>query len=354
MKIAVVVSTYPPYKGGMGNVAKDHAETLRKAGHEVDVLAPFLSLDPLVRIGNAAEVPQLMWKLRKYDAVELHYPFFGGAEWVWCWKKLFGKNSSLVILYHMDTVGKGVTGFVFKLYRWIFLKRILRSADKILVTSRDYFNSSQASEFKDDEKVIEIPLSVDPDRFGPAEKLVSSTCIFVGALDKAHYFKGVEDLIKAHTEVVKDLPEARLIIVGDGDMRKKYEVLVGQLGSEKEIEFKGRVSDEDLPEMYRSAGFVVLPSLDRSEAFGLVLLEAAASGLPAVVSDLAGVRSVIENGVTGTRFTPGDVMALAKEMKEMFLDTNRTDMMGKKARQRVLEKYSPEMMRDRLVDSFQG
>ena len=99
MRVAVVVSTYPPYPGGMGNAAASHADALKAAGHDVTVLSPGRNLRPMFRIGNSACAPQLWWKLRGFDAVELHYPFFGGAEWVWLWKKTFGRGKRLAVTH---------------------------------------------------------------------------------------------------------------------------------------------------------------------------------------------------------------------------------------------------------------
>lgn len=351
MKVAVVVSTYPPYRGGMGNVAEEHAGALKEAGHDVEVFTPAELWSPL-RYGNAAILPQLIWKLRKFDAVELHYPFFGGAEYVWLWKKLFGKKKNLVVTYHMDTVGKGVFKLIFRLYRKIFLHRILAAADRIIVTSEDYFSHSQAQAFKDDKKVREVALSVDTVRFTPAAMRQSKTAIFVGGLDKAHYFKGIEVLLHAFADAMKEVPDARLRIVGGGDRYEHYKTLAGSLGLERQVTFEGRVSDAALPDMYRVSGFVVLASLDRSEAFGLVLLEGAASGLPAIVSNLPGVRSVVENRETGVLVPPNDAEALTHALIEMFRDTEKADAMGRAARERALANYSITAIRKKFLEAF--
>jgi len=351
MKVAVVVSTYPPYKGGMGNVAKEHADALREAGHNVSVFTPRSLWSPF-RYGNAAVLPQLIWKLRSFDVVELHYPFFGGAEYVLLWKKIFGRKKKLMVTYHMDTVGTGVFKLIFRLYRKLFLKRILGSADRIIVTSEDYFSSSQASSFKNDVRVRAVPLSVDTKRFAPGDKRQTKTAIFVGGLDQAHYFKGIDVLLRAFADARKEIPDARLRIVGGGDMLEQYQSKARELQLADSVIFVGRVSDKDLPEMYKQSGFVVLPSLDRSEAFGLVLLEGAATGLPAIASDLPGVRSVIEGGKTGILVAPNNQQALTKEMVKMFQDTGHAARMGHAARERALTLYSKQAVRKTLLEAF--
>ncbi len=354
MKIAVVVSTCPPYRGGMGNMAVQHAAVLAAAGHQVEILAPGAGLRPILRVGNAALAPQLLWRLRGFDAVELHYPFYGGAEWVWLWKKLFGKRRRLAVAYHMDSVGKGFPAAVFRLYRALFLKPVLAAADRIIVTSRDYFSSSQAAAFAGDPRLREVPPAVDTDRFRPGEAGKENAAIFIGALDRAHYFKGVELLLEAFGTVAREIPESKLMIVGDGDLRETHERRASAIGLAGRVKFLGKVSERDLPAVYRSARFHVLPSVDRSEAFGLVTLEAAASGLPSIVSDLPGVRGTVEAGATGVVVPPGDSTKLAEAMRALFLDPAKTADMGHAARARAADHYSYATVDRLLVEAVAG
>ncbi len=353
MKVAVVVSTFPPYKGGMGNVAADHAAAFRRAGHDAAVFAPGQGLHPLFKIGNAACVPGLLWKLRGFDAAELHYPFFGGAEWVWLWKKTFGRRTRLTVLYHMDTVGKGFAARIFSLYRAFFLKAILRAADAIIVTSREYFASSQIAFLKNDPRVREIPLGVDTNFFRPGGEK-KNAILFVGGLDAAHYFKGVPMLIEAFAKIAANAPETELWIVGDGNLRASYETLAAKTGFAGHIRFHGRVSDERLAELYREALIHVLPSVDRSEAFGLVTLAAAASGVPSIVSDLPGVRSLVEPGVTGLVVPPLNVEALADALQTLLSDPDRAAAMGRAARGRAERVYDAKVIDQTVVETVCG
>lgn len=346
MRVAVVVSTYPPYRGGMGNAAAAHAAALRAAGHEVTVFAPGQDRRPLFRLGNSAVAPQLLWQLRGFDAVELHYPYFGGAEWAWLWKRTFGRRARLAVMYHMDAVGKGLSGLVFRLYRALFLKRVLASADAILASSRDYLAASEAGFAVADPRVREAPFGVDVGRFRPAEERARGAVLFVGGLDRAHYFKGLDVLLDAFSRLAPSHPEATLLIAGDGDLRADYEARAASLGGR--VRFLGRVPEAELPALYRSAAIHVLPSVDRSEAFGLVTLEAAASGLPSVVSDLPGVRTVVEEGVTGLRVPPRDAAALVEALGSLLADPDRADAMGQAARERAVNRYA-QASADRAV-----
>jgi len=356
MRVAVVVSTHPPYPGGMGNAAASHAEALRAAGHEVTVFSPGVNLRPLFRVGNSACAPQLWWRLRGFDAVELHYPFFGGAEWVWLWKLTFGRRARLAVTYHMDAVGEGFFGAIFRLYRALFLKPILRSADAVLTASKDYLASSQAAFIAGDARVRETPFGVDVARFRPRPDLKKAEplALFVGGLDRAHYFKGVPVLLEAFSLALKAVPDARLAIVGEGDLRKDYERQALELGIEKRVWFVGKVPDAHLQECYGHARCHVLPSVDRSEAFGIVTLEAAACGIPSIVSDLPGVRTVVEDGVTGLVVPPGDAAALSRAMTDLFLAKDRAEAMGRAARARAERLYSSEKTARAVVEAVAG
>ncbi len=335
----------------MGNAAAAHAEALRRAGHEVAVLAPGRVLRPLFRIGNAACVPELWWKLRGFDAVVLEYPFFGGAEWVWLWKITFGRISRLAVFYHMDAVGTGLLAWIFRAYRALFLKPILNSADVVMVSSKEYLASSQAAFLKNDPRIRETPFGVDTAFFAPGGEK-KNAILFVGGLDAAHYFKGVPVLIEAFSRIAA-LP-FELWIVGDGDLRASYETLAAKTGFGGHMRFFGRVTDEKLRELYRGARMHVLPSVDRSEAFGLVTLAAMASGVPSIVSDLPGVRSLVEDGTTGLVVKPSNPEALADALRALASDPARAEMMGRAARERAERLYTSEITDLAVVAAVRG
>ncbi|MBI5071351.1 glycosyltransferase family 4 protein [Candidatus Falkowbacteria bacterium] len=359
MKIAIISPVFPPYRGGIGTAAYTEAEELARRGHDVSVFVPrrpggqghelkekfkLFHLGPFLRYGNAAFLPQLWWKLNNFDVIHLHYPFFGGAEVVY--KKLKNKKIKFVITYHHDVVGRGLLGKFFRWHTKNLMPKILGAADKIIVSSLDYAKNSNIKEIleKNQEKFFEVPFGVDAEKFSPAEAkqdlfkkfnlFTARTILFVGGLDKAHYFKGLEVLIRAKAET----PVAKVLVVGDGDLRPHYEKIVANLNLKDQIIFAGSLAAEDLPDYYNLADVVVLPSLDQSEAFGIVLIEASASGKPVVASNLPGVRSVVEYGVNGFTVTSGSVLVNFAAAKDF----------GKNGRQRVLEKYDLKKIGERL------
>ena len=204
MKIAHIVSTYPPYKGGMGNVAASFVAELQERGHDCTVFVPqyrkvddqkdIVRIKPLLKYGNAGFIPQLYKYLDNFDVIHLHYPFFGGAETVYLYKKLHPKKP-LIITFHMDVIGSGVVKLISSLYRKVIHYPILKSADIITCSSKDYASYSQMKEVIDS-RFIELPFGTD---FQGRPKLLSgkNKLLFVGGLDSAHAFKGVDILLKA-------------------------------------------------------------------------------------------------------------------------------------------------------------
>src|SRR5262249_47181729 len=133
------------------------------------------------------------------------------------------------------------------------------------------------------------------------------TVFFLARLDRTHYFKGLHLLIDA----VARVPDAVLVVGGDGEWRAQYEARARDSLGER-AHFVGDVPDEALPAHYRAADVVASPSVDRTEAFGLVILEALACGTPVVASRLPGVRTLVDEGRTGYLVEPGNVDQLAE------------------------------------------
>lgn len=365
MKIAHIVSTYPPYWGGMGNVAFEMASGLERRGHEVDVFTPVYGeipeehgaearrVRPAFALGNAAWMVGFHRELAGFDLVHLHYPFFGAGSSVRRWK---ARNPSkpLLITYHMDALSPGWKGLFFRAYARYWTPRILGAADRIIVSSFDYAASCQAKEFfrQNKSRLVELPFGVDMERFSPGKKSsellaryeLSSDApivLFVGGMDAAHAFKGVPVLLNALRLLKKEGFICQTLLVGDGDRRQGYADLARGLGVHDCARFAGRVSAEELPEHYRLADVLVLPSTSQSEAFGMVILEAFASGVPVVTSDLPGVRTVARNA--GMIVPPNDPPGLAQGIRKAL-----SRDWGALARRVAEERYGWDAIIDRL------
>ncbi len=381
MKIAHIVCTYPPYYGGMGNVVFQTISHLSDLGHDVEVITPLYyheekkfeerredievgehiekqeemqdygrRLKPSIQYGNAARLPQIGRELDGFDLVHLHYPFFGTANLVRKWK-LKNPDKPLVITYHMDTRGPGWKGLIFKYYSKFWMPKILNSADAIMVSSFDYIESSDAVAVyrANPEKWHELPFGVDLDRFAPREKpkdlfekieLSSElpTVLFVGGMDMAHHFKGVPVLLRALSKLKKNETPVQCILVGDGDLRADFEMQTKVSGLSGLVKFVGKVTNEELPEFYNLADLFVLPSVSQAEAFGMVLLESMASGVPVVASDLPGVRSVARDG--GVLVRPNNTDDLTEAIYNYFAQDVDRDQFAREVRIVAKNKYN--------------
>ena len=406
MKIAQIVCAYPPYRGGIGNSALAIARVLQSAGKEVETftISPLLFKEGLPALseaevggvftkreseavylkafpgfGNGGFLPQLFWRLKDFDLIYLHYPFFGAAEIIWFLKKfVWGKKKKLVIQYHMDVVLPNLFLKILSLPSKLIFNSLFKNADLIISASLDYVQNSKLKNIyqKYPQKFVEIPFGVDTENFHPVCHCERSEAIshyqddtgllrqglamtdgfkilFVGGLDKAHYFKGVEVLLDAVKLLDNNNPNWRLEIVGDGDLKAEYEKKASDLGVADKINFSARVSNEDLPQKYQAADCLVLPSINKGEAFGMVLIEAMASGLPVIASDLPGVRGVF-TAESGLKIKPGDTEDLAEKLKYLMDNTDKRREMGRVARREVEEKYSLEKNRLVLVGKIEG
>lgn len=378
MKIAQIVCVFPPYQSGMGNSVMSLASGLIDRGHDVSVFTPTIlqeedlsftekisgkepsnpqlrektdfarRLSPPLKYGNSAWLPQLKKELDGFDLVHLHYPFFGTANLLRKWKKK-NPTTPFVITYHMDNLAYGWQGLFFRYYARFWMPRILGMADLLIGSTLDYIKASDAARIYKmaPEKWMEIPFGVDTEKFKPRQKpaflarrhgLDSNlpTVIFVGGMDNPHYFKGFSVLLRALCVLKKRGFDFQAVFVGEGEKRQEFEMMSVGMGLKNKVFFVGRASDRDLPYYYNLADLLVLPSINRCEAFGIVLLEAMASGVPVIASDLPGVRKVAADG--GVIFPVGDYGALADEMLEFFHSRDQFAF-GVRAREEVLEKY---------------
>ena len=371
MKIAHLVSTFPPYHGGMGNVCFVQAEELAKLGHQVIVFVPgnphnnrkekgfeIRYLKPLFSYGNASFIPQIIKDLNNFDLIHLHWPFLGGAEAVLIQRVFKKQKSKLVIQYHMDLIASGFRGFIFKLDSFLFHSLLFKKADKILVSSLDYLRHSDLNKYwqKDKNKFLISPFGVNWQRFYPQVKKQqlldkyhfnqgNKIILSVGGLDKAHYFKGVSILIRVMDKLKEELLNLKLLLVGEGDLKKDYQKLVSDLGIENKVVFTGRIEDFELPDYYNLSDVFVFPSFTKSEAFGLVSLEAMACAKPIIVSNLPGPRSLVEEN--GFIVEVNDIDDLSEKIKNIFKDKERLEKFGQKSFKLVKEKYSwPQIVKE--------
>lgn len=367
MVVGQVVCIYPPRRGGIGTVAAEYASRLAARGVDVVVFHPD-NTPSWFRFGNAAFMPALFWQLRKVDVIHLHYPFYGGDIFAWLAAVVWRKP--LVVTYHMKTKAGGWLGWAFRVHRLLCESFILARAKKIFVSSKEYAvacgleigtEGANATQGANATRVAILPFGVDTTRFAVGRDDAfrdvhgiprdATVIIFVGGLDAAHYFKGVDVLLGACARI--DDPTWHLLVVGSGDRKAAFEVQAAELGIAARVHFVGSVPYEDLPRAYRAADIHVLPSTNRGEAFGIVTLEAAATGLPSVVSDLPGMRTLVRQGTTGWVVPAGDPARLADALTNLLQQDGRREVMGAAARAMAKEEYDAERCIDILIAEYE-
>lgn len=374
MKIASLVCVFPPYAGGIGNSAERINQLLSET-HSLTTFTP-TTLKPWLKYGHGAFLPQLLWRLNKFDYIYLHYPFFGTAEIVWLFK-LFFSRPKLIIHYHMDVSGLSPLAKLLSLPNRLIRNSLLSQAETIVTASLDYVKSSQIKNYyeKHKDKFQEIPFGLDLKKFqakllnrplenktiARAQEIVHYindkfikrdrlNLLFVGGLDQAHYFKGVEVLL--NSLVILTERNWRLKIVGEGKLRPHYEEMAQHLNLRKQIEFTGKLSEPELIRTFQDADLFILPSINGNEAFGLVLIEALACGVPVIASELPGVRNVFSDHEQGLLVTPGSTSDLKNKLEFIFKNEKMRRLMALSARRLAEEKYDNEKIKERLKNLF--
>jgi len=347
---------YYPMVGGIEQVVKTIAEGLNGHGFSTRVLAAVprgsgdrttingVSVQKAASIGEVSSVPiapffpvHLANAGRTADVLHFHLP---NPLAVVAHLALGPNDPRIVVTYHSDIIKQERT---LKYYQGI-LRRFLEHADRIIVTSPPLLHHSTHLEpFR--KKCTVVPLSIDLEEFGTAPETeyelptdpTRPTLLFVGRLS---YYKGVEYLIDAMREI-----EADLLIVGDGGRREALERRTREYGMDDRINFLGKVTDDLLKYCYEIATLFVLPSIESSEAFGIVQLEAMAFGTPVINTALStGVPWVSKDEETGITVPPKNAPALAAAIRRLLNDPGRRKKYGENARARVERRFDRTVM----------
>jgi rhamnosyl/mannosyltransferase len=352
---------YPPYMGGI----ETHLEALcgqLRDGFDVQVIvcnsAPGTSsevcdgirvtrLSTPLRINNAPVSPGLARAIRraKPDLVHLHLPHPGGIL------GLLGSRyrGPLVLTHHSDVVRQRLLPAVFK----PLLDTVMRRAGAILVTSPNYLATSPVlAPYRDRCHVVPygIPLARfdTPDRARVAEITARFGPRLLLAVGRLVYYKGFDVLVRAMRFV-----DARLVIIGEGPLEQRLRAQAAAEGVEDKVTWLGEVQNAEVAPFFAAADVFVLPSVARSEAFGIVQLEAMASGTPVVNTSLdSGVPWVSQHEVTGLTVPPNDPQALGAALERLLNDRALRARLGAAARARTHAEFDVTVMGNRVADLY--
>lgn len=195
------------------------------------------------------------------------------------------------------------------------------------------------------EKLIQIPLGVDPDLFYPGQPNDGPLRIlYVGRLE---LLKGVQYLLQAFSEL--NLSGAELVLVGP--VLPEIRPVLARYTTDR-IRVVGEVPHEQVPAYYRRADVLVFPSVN--DAFGLVILEAMACGLPVIATEHSAGPDVIEDGIHGFIVPIRDVEALKERIQYLFDHREEARAMGSAGRNRVLDRFTSDRYGEWLLKTYQG
>ena len=268
---------------------------------------------------------------RQYDIIHVHWPV-PHALFGWMATRSSRERPRLITTWY------GVElRWVQSSLPWLrgFVRWALRISDSIVAISS--YTAREIARF------AKVPVEVIPYTLPFAEgeskaRLPRSggfQVLFVGRLVER---KGVKHLIKAIALMPPELG-ARLVVIGDGPERAVLERGIGDSGLGSRVEFRGRVSDEELRATYASSDVLVLPSIldarGDTEGLGVVLLEAMSYGVPVVASDIGGITDIVEHNKSGLLVPPGDAAALAEALEQLARDASLARRLGSAGEQRV-------------------
>src|SRR5256712_6227327 len=307
-------------KTGYAMVAGRLSAWFARYGHEVDVITEGRGC---YRIGKVAFLNETGRKMfdRNHEIVQVigPTPFFSEQ----C--VTAAKKQDLPVVYMMNAFPglssyyhSPMSGLVDTLYKKFNLYRKIRDVDLMIFHTNDfaeYFTSYFDGHFK------VIPCGIDARELNGHSRDRESSSDRILFVSQLRRYKGLPYLISAIKQLRNSGRNVVLEIVGEGPDHNRVEDLISRLKLQDAISLRGdEVSREELDLTYRRSGLFVLPSVE-GESFGIVLLEAAARGVPVVASDLPGVREVVEY-LGGTLVRPGNSKALADAIAKS-LDTSR-------------------------------
>ncbi len=354
---------------------------------------------PLVRTGRWAHLaftpisPTLPWHLWrlirsfKPDILHLHLP---NPSVFWVLSFPTARRLPWVVHWHADVISTEQGWLVKLLYRLYrpFERAVLRAADAIVVTSQPYLEHSEPlQEFESKCKVV--PLGVDVRRFRrtdePARRehqetswtdklagrkqkgfpttessvlhetsfpTTGSSVLRVLAVGRLTYYKGFRYLIEAAARC----PNIRVDIVGRGDEADKLQALTTSLNLKDRVTFHGVLSDAELVQQMHNCDCLCLPSIERTEAFGIVLLEAMYFGKASIISDLpgSGMGWIVDDGITGIKVRPADAHALAAALGELDIDRENLLTMGQRGKEKFTRQFEISHVVKGLVEVYEN
>lgn len=331
MKVLIISKTLTFHrKGGFETHVTELANRLAERGHEVDIVCrplksivktkfdiygtKYVGID-IDAVDNITSIPFFAHKIRTipkdYDIVHGHGT--SAASYL-----LSGRTTPFV--YTLHGVGErnlaGYNKLLVPLLKIPFdvQKFCLIKADKVICQSNSMMKEGPEYYKFNSNKCRMVPSALDTRKFRRKRNDGKHTVGFVGFL---HERKGIHHLVEAMKQVINEVPDARLVVVGHGNV-DKFKKLSGNLGIKKNVTFVEGANDEELIRLYNSFDVFCLPS--QYESFGLAAHEAVAAGTPVVLSKTADFQQLAKG--VGFALDAGDVDSIAEKITLLLQDEN--------------------------------
>lgn len=351
LRVLQVGKYYPPHMGGIEThlqalstglkdhvelrvvVSNDGPETVRETAEGF----PLTRLGTRIHLSTAPVSPGLGREIRAFDPDIVHIHLPGPTAVVQYLAS--GHRGALVLSHHSDIVRQRLLGAAFS----PLLHAALRRASAIIVATQQHIDTSNVLP-PYGKKCRIVPYGIDVDEFRE-DRSVDAAAIrkrygapLVLAVGRQVYYKGFQYLIRAMSEV-----QARLLLIGSGPLRADLQREAASSGVEDKVFFLEEVSD--VRPYYQAADVFVLPSVARSEGFGIVQLEAMAARVPVINTDIpSGAPHVSIHGRTGLTVPPADSSALAKAVNALLGDFELRQRLGLAGLNRVRECFTRDGM----------
>jgi len=368
LKVVHIGKFYPPDLGGIESVTATLAESTSTAGHYTTVVCignlnsteksiGGVSIFRTKLLAQFASQP-LSFKYLilsisrawKADIVHFHAPNMLGAMAV----LLMRRKSSLVVHWHSDVCNKGWLGLLFRPLELALLQR----ADRIIATSRLYAEYSSLLKIHF-HKVSIVPIGIKDitTSSGSNVQLPESIRQVLGSrslllsVGRLVPYKGFRVLIDA----AKQMPNTLVVIVGMGPLHRELAMAVESSGMQKQVLLTGNLDKFTLHALFLHASLFCLPSVDRAEAFGVVLIEAMSYGLPIVATNIpgSGVSWVNLHGTSGLNVAVNNSKELAETCNKIMSNSVLREELSRGARQRYLSHFSEQKFVSKVLDIYE-